>query len=66
MQIVIRSSNGLKGGSGESGEFLVCSIANQASGMGVKMATVVFATVPILVLYPFLRKYFAKGILMGS
>ncbi|MDR1638189.1 MAG: carbohydrate ABC transporter permease [Clostridiales bacterium] len=32
----------------------------------VKMAVVVFATVPILCVYPFLQKHFAKGVLLGS
>lgn len=33
---------------------------------GVKMATVVVATVPILVVYPFLQKYFTKGVILGA
>jgi ABC-type glycerol-3-phosphate transport system permease component len=32
----------------------------------LKAATIVFATVPILVVYPFLQKYFVKGALLGS
>lgn len=32
----------------------------------VRMASIVVATVPILVVYPFLQKYFAKGALIGS
>ena len=32
----------------------------------VKMATIVVATVPVLLCYPFLQKYFAKGALLGS
>jgi len=32
----------------------------------MKMAAVMVATVPILVVYPFLQKYFTKGILVGS
>jgi ABC-type glycerol-3-phosphate transport system permease component len=30
------------------------------------MAMVVIATVPILIVYPFLQKYFAKGVLTGA
>lgn len=33
---------------------------------GIKMATVVVATAPILCVYPFLQKYFVKGIFIGS
>ncbi|MDR2042796.1 MAG: carbohydrate ABC transporter permease [Clostridium sp.] len=32
----------------------------------IKMAVIVVATVPILCVYPFLQKHFAKGVLMGS
>lgn len=32
----------------------------------IKMATVVVATLPILIIYPFLQKYFVKGMLLGS
>ncbi len=34
--------------------------------MTIQMATVVVATVPILLVYPFLQKHFTKGILLGS
>ncbi|WP_028547341.1 carbohydrate ABC transporter permease [Paenibacillus sp. UNC451MF] len=33
---------------------------------GVRAATVVASTVPILLVYPFLQKYFIKGVLIGS
>ncbi|GGF98854.1 putative ABC transporter permease protein YtcP [Paenibacillus albidus] len=32
----------------------------------IKMAVVVVATLPLLVIYPFLQKYFIKGALLGS
>lgn len=32
----------------------------------VKMATTVVATIPILVIYPFVQKYFTKGVMVGS
>ena len=33
---------------------------------GIKMATVIVATIPILCVYPFLQKYFAKGVMIGA
>lgn len=33
---------------------------------GLKMATVVVATIPILCIYPWLQKYFEKGVMVGS
>ncbi|GAA4487682.1 carbohydrate ABC transporter permease [Microbacterium panaciterrae] len=33
---------------------------------GIKFAVIVVATVPILLMYPFLQKHFAKGMLIGS
>ncbi len=32
----------------------------------VQMAVVVLATVPILCVYPFLQRYFTKGVLTGA
>jgi putative aldouronate transport system permease protein len=32
----------------------------------IKLAVIVIATLPILAVYPFLQKHFAKGILIGS
>lgn len=35
-------------------------------GQTIKYATIVIATVPILVIYPFLQRYFVKGALLGA
>ncbi|MBP1992223.1 carbohydrate ABC transporter permease [Paenibacillus eucommiae] len=32
----------------------------------IQMAAILLATVPILILYPFLQKHFAKGVMIGS
>jgi putative aldouronate transport system permease protein len=55
-QIVVLASGGL-GDGGESVAFY---------GESVKMAVIVVSTIPIMIVYPFLQKHFAKGALMGS
>ncbi|WP_077620846.1 carbohydrate ABC transporter permease [Bacillus sinesaloumensis] len=37
-----------------------------SSPEGIQMATIIFATLPILLVYPFLQKYFVKGSMLGS
>jgi len=32
----------------------------------IKYATIVVATVPILFVYPFIQKYFTKGVMIGA
>ncbi len=32
----------------------------------VKMSSIIIATVPIMVIYPFVQKYFVKGVMIGS
>jgi putative aldouronate transport system permease protein len=38
----------------------------EMSPESVKAASIVIATVPVLLFYPFLQKYFVKGIYLGS
>ena len=37
-----------------------------AMSFTIKYATVIVATVPILILYPWIQKYFVKGVMIGS
>ncbi len=38
----------------------------EAIGLSIKYATIVVSTLPILVVYPFIQKYFVKGVMIGS
>jgi putative aldouronate transport system permease protein len=40
--------------------------ASAISSQSVKLATMVVTTAPIICIYPFLQKYFVKGIMIGS
>lgn len=44
----------------------VVDAASRVSVESLKMATVVFGIVPILCVYPFLQKYFVKGMYLGA
>ena len=44
----------------------VGSLDKEPSGETIKYATIVVATLPILCIYPFLQKYFTKGIMIGA
>ncbi|WP_240415932.1 carbohydrate ABC transporter permease [Paenibacillus periandrae] len=59
-QIVILS----QGGIGDSTQFDQNFVA--LPPQIIKMAVIVISTVPILLVYPFLQKHFAKGVLLGS
>ncbi|MEK0312824.1 carbohydrate ABC transporter permease [Cohnella sp. 56] len=41
-------------------------VANTITVKALQMATMMVATLPILMIYPFLQKYFVKGVLVGS
>jgi putative aldouronate transport system permease protein len=40
--------------------------ARRVTAQGIRMATMMVATAPILFVYPFLQRYFVKGMLLGS
>jgi len=40
--------------------------ANRVSPETIQMATLVITTVPIIMIYPFLQRYFVKGIMIGA
>lgn len=41
-------------------------IGNQVMAESLKMACIVVGTLPILIVYPWLQKYFVKGVMLGS
>jgi putative aldouronate transport system permease protein len=59
-QVVLVTTTGLGDVGGMDDEYIV------PPAQTVKMATIVLATVPILIVYPFLQKHFTKGALLGS
>lgn len=44
----------------------VSELDKENVGLTVKYATIIVATLPILGLYPFLQKYFVKGVMVGG
>jgi len=42
------------------------ALDGEAVGDSIKYAVIVFATLPILCVYPYLQKYFTKGVMIGA
>ena len=49
-----------------SEEIQMDEIANPVSAEGIKYSTLVISMVPMMVVYPFVQKYFVKGVMIGS
>lgn len=58
-QVVVQASGSI-GDSASMGENV------SFYGQSVRMAVIIVSTIPILCVYPFLQKHFAKGVLLGS
>ncbi|WP_084403297.1 carbohydrate ABC transporter permease [Paenibacillus antarcticus] len=55
--------------SGNGGDYrsnIPSNATNQVSPESIKMAITIVVTVPILIVYPFLQKYFVKGMTLGA
>lgn len=44
----------------------VYSSFTHTSPEGIKMAVIIVATIPIIMIYPFLQRHFVKGMMVGS
>ncbi len=58
-RIVLQGSNSVVSMSGEE-------VNTNMTSDTIKAATIMVATVPILCVYPFVQKYFVKGVMVGS
>ncbi|WNQ08897.1 carbohydrate ABC transporter permease [Paenibacillus aurantius] len=58
---IVMDANSVTAGLDRSADDLM-----NVSSEGVQAATVIASTIPILLVYPFLQKYFIKGVLIGS
>lgn len=58
-EILIQNSTNYMSGDASAGDV-------EAVGESIKYATIIVATLPILAVYPFLQKYFVKGVMIGS
>lgn len=56
--LLLNDSQNMSAGANASDKFNV--------GEGIRYATIMVATVPILLVYPFVQKYFVKGMMIGA
>lgn len=66
LQLIIREILIQKDMTGMSTMDNSATISQMLLSEGVKYAVIVVASIPMLALYPFLQKYFAKGVLVGA
>ncbi|MDC3418350.1 carbohydrate ABC transporter permease [Aquibacillus salsiterrae] len=59
--LIENTSMAIRGGSGTA-----VTAQMNVSPFTIRMASIIIATVPILIVYPFLQKHFAKGAMIGS
>jgi len=67
LQVYLRTMLGVAGAkSGSLGDLGDWSEASKLTEETMKMVTIAVSVIPILFVYPFLQKYYTKGILVGS
>ncbi len=63
-EILIQSQSSSETAAG--GGSITTHIANVWSKKALQYTTIIVATVPILLVYPFIQKYFVKGVMLGA
>ena len=66
LQLVLREILVQNDTTSSQGALNVSSIDSAAYAANIKYAIIVVSTVPILCLYPFIQKYFVKGVMIGA
>lgn len=65
LQLILRNII-IQGQMADMNPTTIANIDDSAAGESIKYATIMFATVPILAIYPFIQKYFIQGMMLGS
>ena len=65
-QLILRSIVILAQGFDLTGSRLDFGLAGAPPEQAVKLATTVVTTIPILIVYPFIQKFFTKGVMIGA
>jgi putative aldouronate transport system permease protein len=65
-QAVFENSMSSTGEKSQINEQLMSAVTRSSTPESLKMAFLVVLTVPIICVYPFLQKYFVKGVMIGS
>lgn len=66
LQMVLRDILLQEGGASSAGSGDVASAEEAAYAANIRYATIVVSTVPILCIYPFIQRYFIKGVMIGA
>lgn len=66
LQMVLRDILLQEGGAASAGSGDVAAVEEAAYAANIRYATIVVSTVPILCIYPFIQRYFIKGVMIGA
>lgn len=67
IQLVLRNAiNNVKSISENGASDMANMVKNEANGEAIKYVLIVITMIPVMIIYPFVQKYFIKGIIIGS